>query len=258
MPHDQGQLRDGDGRFGTNRPYEAAVQLDPSVGVPAELLPILESAARLQELVPDSVLVGGSAAAYYAGHRVSYDHDHVLGDLHERFDVVLDALEREPDWVTNRVVPGKIVLGQLGEIEAGVRQLIRKRPLEFEDVALPSGRTVRVPTLEETLRIKAFLIVKRNQVRDYLDVAALSEKIGTEAAARILGHIDEYYADETNNGEPVASQVVRQLANPRPKDHRHLDELPRYKGLAAAWHDWSAVVENNRVVAARMVSNREE
>ena len=28
------------------------------------------------------------------------DHDHVLADLADRFDVVLEALESEPDWVT--------------------------------------------------------------------------------------------------------------------------------------------------------------
>src|ERR1039457_6108448 len=51
-----------------------------------ELLRVLESAARLQEVVPDAVLVGGSAAALWASHRSSDDHDHVLADLDARFD----------------------------------------------------------------------------------------------------------------------------------------------------------------------------
>ena len=38
---------------------------------------VLRSASRLQEAVPDAVLVGGSAAALYAAHRESLDHDHV-------------------------------------------------------------------------------------------------------------------------------------------------------------------------------------
>src|SRR5215467_1338783 len=80
-----------------------------------ELLAVLESASRLQQLVPDAVLVGGSAAALYAGHRDSYDHGHVLADLRDRFDVVLEALESEGEWVTNRVVPGKVILGRLGD-----------------------------------------------------------------------------------------------------------------------------------------------
>lgn len=58
--------------------------------------------------------------------------------------------------MTDRVRPGKLILGRLGDIEAGVRQLIRVRPLEAVDVALPSGRTVRAPTAAETLRVKAF------------------------------------------------------------------------------------------------------
>src|SRR5699024_9921603 len=154
------------------------------------LAEVLESEARLQERVPDAVLVGGTAAALYAGHRASFGHDHVLTDLCDRFDVVLDALEREGDWLTNRVTPGKIVLGRLGEIEAGVRQMIRTVPLEIRETRLPSGRTVRVPTAAETLRIKAFLIVKRNQVRDYLDVAALAYAYGIGAAPRSLTAIE--------------------------------------------------------------------
>src|SRR5690554_137021 len=88
---------------------------------------VLESAARFQEIAPDAVLVGDAAAALHAGHRDSFDHDHVLTDLRERFDLVLDAIESTDGWVTNRVVPGKIILGELGDIEAGVRQMIRLR-----------------------------------------------------------------------------------------------------------------------------------
>lgn len=217
------------------------------------LEPVLESAARFQELVPDAVLVGGSAAAYYARHRLSQDHDHVLADLRDRFDAVLDALEREDDWVTNRVVPGKLVLGRLGEIEAGVRQLIRKRPLEVEEVTLDSGRSVRVPTPDEILRVKAFLAVKRNQVRDYLDIAALSEKAGSADAARVLSAIDGYYADDSKaDPDTVATQVARQLAHPRPAD-ADLVDLTAYKELDSRWRDWESVVRRCQEVATRML-----
>jgi hypothetical protein len=148
------------------------------------LTAVLESAARLQRLVPDAVLVGGSAAALYAGHRDSFAHDHVLADLRDRFDTVLEALESEGDWVTNRVQPGKVILGRLGDIEAGVRQMIRTVPLEVVDHPVPSGGTVRVPTLEEALRVKGFLIVRRNQTRDYLDVVALAERLGGRRPGR--------------------------------------------------------------------------
>jgi hypothetical protein len=219
-----------------------------------QLLAVLESAARLQELVPDAVLVGGTAAALYARHRLSEDHDHVVADLRDRFDLVLDALEREPDWVTNRVTAGKIVLGQIGEIESGVRQLIRKTPLETQALELPSGRTLVVPTPEETLRTKAFLLVKRNQVRDYLDVAALSERYGIPFAAQTLGDMDRFYADETVQGMPVSSQVTRQLGEPRPADTATLKSLHVYKGLGLRWQEWSNVVQTCRDVAAAMVN----
>src|ERR1700722_10386432 len=110
-------------------PEQQPARGDSLSGASPELLAVLESASRLQQMVPDAVLVGGSAAALYAGHRDSHDHDHVLAELGERFDVVLEALESEGEWVPNRVVPGKVI-GQLGDIEAGVRQMIRTRPLE--------------------------------------------------------------------------------------------------------------------------------
>lgn len=213
---------------------------------------VLDSAAKLQELVPDAVLVGGSAAALYAGHRDSYDHDHVVADLRDRFDVVLEALESEGEWVTNRVRPGKIILGSLGDIETGVRQLIRRRPLETAEIELGSGRLLRVPTPDETLRIKAFLIVRRNQTRDYLDVAALSARYGTERAAAILSGIDEYYADQRSEEEGVRSQLVRQLSEPKPADFAVTAELGAYRNLSDRWTDWSNVVAACRALAEQI------
>lgn len=217
------------------------------------LLAVLESAARLQELVPDAVLVGGSAAALYAGHRDSFDHDHMLADLVERFDVVLEALEADGEWVTNRVTPGRIILGQLGDIEAGVRQMIRRRPLEVREIVLPSGRGLRVPTADEALRVKAFLVVRRNRTRDYLDVVALAARHGVGHAGEVLTRIDDYYADQHTNryADPVeasgarsfgiATQVARQLADPRPKDASVTRELGSYRNLAPEWTDWRKV-----------------
>lgn len=214
---------------------------------------VLESAARLQQLVPDAVLVGGSAAALYAGHRDSYDHDHVLTDLAERFEAVLEAVESQEGWVTNRVTPGKIILGELGGIETGIRQLIRRTPLEVTEVTLPSGRLLVVPTPAETLRVKAFLIVRRNQTRDYLDVAALTARSGTDRAAAALADIDVYYADQHGGGDGVASQLARQLADPRPKDLSTTRNLGQYKNLAARWQDWAAVVAACRELATSML-----
>ena len=215
---------------------------------------LVDSAARLQALVPDAVLVGGTAAILHAGHRFSFDHDHVVASLRDRFDVILDALEREGDWVTNRTSYGKIILGELGGIETGIRQLIRTRPLETELYALPDGRAITIPTVDETLRVKAFLIVKRNQVRDYLDVAALADRIGIERAARTLSGIDEFYADRSPEDGVVAAQLAVQLADPHPRDSRTTGRLSDYKGLAAKWHDWRQVASVCRQVADLMLT----
>lgn len=181
--------------------------------------------------------------------------DHVLADLHERFDMVLEALESEGEWVTNRVQPGKVILGRLGNIEAGVRQMLRSRPLETVEVTLSSGRTLRAPTAEETLRIKAFLVVGRNQTRDYLDVVALADRHGIGAAAAVLARIDDYYADQRGDGRGIAAQLVRQLSDPRPKDASVTRELGAYRNLEARWTDWDAVREACRAIAAAMLES---
>ena len=181
-------------------------------------------------------------------------HDHVVADLADRFEMVLEAVEGDEGWATNRVTPGKVILGNLDGIEAGVRQMIRKVPLEVVTITLPSGGEVTVPTAEETLRIKAFLVVRRNQTRDYLDLAALSEHLGNDRAAETLARIDDYYADQDETGDGVASQLVRQLSDPQPADRSVIDQLPAYRRLRKRWSDWSTVTDVLGEVAARMVS----
>jgi len=90
---------------------------------------VLSSAAHLQRIVPDTVLVGGTAASVYATHRLSTDADHVLADLQQRFDDVLAELESVAGWKTARVRRPVLILGSLDGIETGVRQLIREIPL---------------------------------------------------------------------------------------------------------------------------------
>src|SRR5579875_2763745 len=204
------------------------------------LAQVLEKAARLQEVVPNAVLVGGSAAALHAHHRESVDNDHVVTDLEARFDAILVNLEALGDWSLIRAQPGKIILGELGGIPTGVRQLLRRRPLETIAVDV-GGRRLVVPTAEELLRIKGWLALTRNQTRDYLDVAAVADRIGIERAAAVLQAIDDYYADLNRRPEAVATQLARQLADPRPRDEAVTRELSAYKGLAPRWQDWTAV-----------------
>jgi hypothetical protein len=210
---------------------------------------VLEAAARLQTVLPDAVLVGGAAAAHHAGHRVSLDDDHVLVDLRERFADVLDALEQTDGWVTARVRPQVLILGSLDGIETGVRQLVRRRPLEVEQIAV-GRRKLRVPTLAEIFRIKAWLVLRRNATRDYLDVVALAERLGPRVAARLVLGIDDYYEDQIGpGGARVATQLVKQLADPAPYDLSQVD-LAHYRKLDPRWRDWSNVMKVARGLAA--------
>jgi hypothetical protein len=214
---------------------------------------VLERAAELQQIVPGAVLVGRSAAAHHAGHRQSFDHDHVVSDLATRFDTILDNLEALGDWSLARAKPGKIILGELGGIETGVRQMLRQRPLETEEIDI-RGRSLTVPTEQEILRIKAWLAVSRNQTRDYLDIAALADHMGLAQAAETLRQIDAYYADVNQRDEAVATQVARQLADPRPRDPEVTEQLPAYKGLDRKWHSWASVRAVLASLAQEMVS----
>lgn len=204
---------------------------------------VLESAARLQQVVPDAVLVGGAAAALHAGHRDSFDHDHVLRDLSDRYLEVLSAVEATDGWVTSvrASSPPLTIMGSLGGIEAGLRQLRRTRPLEVERVDLGDAGTVQVPTADETLRIKAYLIVQRNQVRDYLDVVALAQP-DPAGSVRVLAGIDEYYRDRSGGADSVLTALVQRLSEPNPRDQRVTSQLAAYKGLDPRWHQWSDVV----------------
>ena len=91
--------------------------------------------------------------------------------------------------------------------------------------------------------------MRRNQTRDYVDVAALSSRYGRGPSARVLDGIDDYYSDQHRDsagsdaraGLGVASQLVRQLADPRPADASVTRELDSYRNLAAEWTDWKHV-----------------
>lgn len=212
---------------------------------------VLESAARLQELVPDAVLVGGTAAALHAGHRESLDHDHVLADLDQRYADVLDAVEASDGWATSVRAsrPSMTIMGSLDGIAAGLRNLRRTRPLEVMRVEVDPDRVVKVPTPEEMLRIKAYLVVQRNQVRDYLDVVALAAHLGPESAAAVLGQIDDYYDDRSEVDGSVLTSLILALSDPQPRDSDVIRELPRYRGLAQEWHEWSEVVRASQRLA---------
>ena len=215
---------------------------------------VLYSAARLQSVVPDAVLVGGSAAALYAGHRHSVDHDHVLADLVDRYEAVLEAVEATEGWATSvrASKPPFTIMGSLHGVEAGLRQLRRRRPLETVEVSVGPDAVVVAPTAAEALRVKAFLVVQRSVVRDFIDVVALADHMGADAAQGALSGIDDYYLDRSEDPGSVLTSLVVALAEPSPRDADVINELSRYKGLDPRWHRWSDVVEASQALALRL------
>lgn len=200
---------------------------------------LLSAAAHLQEILPEATLVGGTAVAIFAQHRLSRDADHVLPNLRHTFDDVLAQLEAVAGWRTARVKRPVLILGSLDGIETGVRQMIREQPLETQEVAI-GGVRLAVPTEEELLRIKGVLILRRNATRDYLDFAALAERIGQARISEALARLDQLYPQPS--GESALLQLQVQLANPVPFDLENTD-LSEYRRLHPKWHDWSRVKE---------------
>ena len=209
--------------------------------MPSDELPdwerVLSAAARLQEILPDAVLVGGTAAAVHARHRLSRDADHVVTDLRQRFDAVLAQLEAVAGWKTARVQRPVMILGSLDGIETGVRQLIRTQPLETRVIDY-GGQQITIPTATETLRIKGALILKRNATRDYVDFVALADHLGDAGVVEALKGFDRLYPQD--NGESALQQLQVQLAAPLPYDLADIN-LSEYRDLKPRWHEWSAL-----------------
>lgn len=209
---------------------------------------LISAQAIFQDRFPECVLVGGTAAALHTGHRISIDADYVLPDLKRRFAEILKRVEQESGWVTKRIEPPVLILGHFHGVRVGIRQLVRSRPLETTVV-----RGIRVPTAEETLRIKAYLIVRRNATRDYIDFAALFDHVGVEAALRALRSIDDCYPQE--GGTSVSQQLSLQLAEPKPWDLSQTD-LGIYKSLAPPYRDWSEVKRRLSMAAQKIALDK--
>ena len=198
---------------------------------------VLSAAAHLQRILPDAILVGGTAAALYARHRSSSDADHVVPGLRQRFDEVLAQLESVAGWETARIRRPVLILGSLDGIETGVRQLRRTEPLETTQIEWQDEK-LTVPTLPEILRIKAVLILTRNAARDYLDFVALADRLGENKVVEALQSFDTLYPQA--DGRSALQQLQIQLANPMPYDLEGMT-LAEYKNLDPRWHSWQTV-----------------
>ena len=202
---------------------------------------VLAAERHLQHLVPGSVLVGGTAAALHAGHRRSLDGDHVVEDLRERFDDVLASLEHVAGWQTERAQKPVLIHGVLDGILTGIRQLRRTAPLQTEII-----EGIRVPTLAEMARIKAWLLITRHTVRDYLDTVVLCERLGEDGVRHAMRPFDAIYP-QPGGASPLA-EVAERLGGAAPGDLAGID-LKSYRGLREPWNNWMYVASRGRTWA---------
>jgi hypothetical protein len=86
------------------------------------------AAGAIAQSIAGGVAVGGTAAAIYAGHRLSLDTDHLLNDLRDRFDEVLEKLDNSPEWTTARLKRPVLILGSINNCEVGFRPALRTSP----------------------------------------------------------------------------------------------------------------------------------
>lgn len=203
---------------------------------------VVAEASALQRQLPwlQLVCVGGTAAALHAGHRYSTDSDHVGETVRERFEEVKLALTDWEGWKTKRIRHAVAILGERHGIRLGIRQQRRQFPLDTTRV-----NDLWVPTPEETLRIKAWMIVDRRATRDFLDVAALSDLLGAERTAEALAPLSQLYDPI---GTETATMRFAQTAMLRPLDEDVVD-LGAYRGLADRYRDIEYVLRRVREVA---------
>jgi RND superfamily putative drug exporter len=120
-----------------------------------------------------------------------------------RLSVAIDALEAQGG--SKNGAPGRL-------------KYERSSPVETTNVQLPTGDRLQVPTGAETLRLKGYLIMSRNSSRDYAEFADMVDTLEPGTAALVLAGMDRYYCCQPPRQQWIASQLVRQLADPHPAD----------------------------------------
>lgn len=162
----------------------------------ADLRMVLKSASRLRQMAPDAVCVADplalrGCAEFTSGPVRGGDGLHPVTVWRGRLAVALDAL------VTDAATA-------------------RRSPVETTNVQLPSGDRLQIPTGAETLRLKSYLVLCRNNYSDYAELAALSGAMGLGNAAMVLADIDRYYVSGQPQRQWIATQLIRRLGDPSP------------------------------------------
>jgi Nucleotidyl transferase AbiEii toxin, Type IV TA system len=220
----------------------------PPVRVPRELADVVRAGIRANREVPGSVALGGAICALFCNHRASRDIDFVVDDLDRRFQKIREHLLELPGWRETRVRVPVLTLGSLDGIEVGYRQLRRTAPLETQEIQTPEG-TLVVPTLDELLRVKAFLTYDRDCTRDFVDFAELSSLLDPARVVDALSVLDEKFRWEKQPS--VIVEVIKALLHPDPHD-RETDGFETLRLLDPKWRTWEEVAERCRDIGRRL------
>lgn len=151
----------------------------------SELANLVASIPHIEQLTRDAK----DAAAIHAVQRLA-----------KHFDMVLDSLEQSKA-ITNA--------GYAIEWAAGLKAI--------QPVAVKAELPIFMLSAVDTLKLKAFLLVALNRVRDYLDLDELSTKAGHRSTALALAVLDDTFSSDSDERAPLATQLVRRLAKPRPR-----------------------------------------
>jgi hypothetical protein len=123
-------------------------------------------------------------------------------------------------------------------------ELIDRDLRDLNIASIQEGR----PTDEEMVRYKALLCLAGNATSNYIDLAVLTLHLGHQATVAALAPIDRLYPNEP---WVVLTQLVKQLADPRPSDTT-AESLEKYK---AVFRDWQQVADNCRALSAALLDH---
>jgi hypothetical protein len=230
------------------RGADAVTHREGNITIPPELAEVVRVGVRAGREVPGSVALGGAVCALFAHHRESIDIDFVLADLNKRFQEVREHLFEVPGWKEARIRVPVLILGSLDGVEVGYRQLRRSAPLETQGVETPEG-TLIIPTLEEMLRVKAFLIYERDTTRDFVDFAELSRLLERDEVVDALSGLDEKFGWARQPS--IILEVTKALLQPEPHD-RGTNGFETLRFLDPKLKTWEEVAAQCRDIGQRL------
>lgn len=124
-------------------------------------------------------------------------------------------------------------------VKTGIFCVKRNLTLETTTVTY-RGKKITVPTLEEILRIKAYLIINRNSTRDYIEYIAIIKLLGMKKAIETMKNFENYYPSDEKTGISPIRQLLSQLACPIPYD-LETTNLDNYKKLYPQLQSWENI-----------------